>query len=101
MSMVNIGHESLADGFMAGNATIGMTEAKVSTVNFPIRKHIVIRAHADNDVGEEVIVGRPGDAVNGFRLPPGEETPPIYVDQTDKVAVVATAADQNYSWVAN
>lgn len=100
MSMVNIGQESLQDGFMAGNGTIGQTEGKVSSVNFPIRKHIVIRASAANGA-EEVIVGRPGDAVNGFRLAAGEQTPPIYVDETDKVRVVATAAGQDYSWVAN
>ncbi len=99
MSVVNIAKEALPDGFMAGHGTVGASEAAVSTVNFPIRKHIVIRAHADN--AGEVTVGRPGDAANGFILAAGEQTPPIFVDETDKVAVIASEADQNYSWVSN
>lgn len=98
MSMVNINRESLPDGFNAGNGTIGQTEGKVSSINLPINKHIVIRADAGNG-SEEIIVGTPGNAANGFRLAAGEQTPPIFVNETDKVRVVATADNQDYSWV--
>lgn len=99
MNSVNIGNESLEDGFLAGNGTVGGTETKISSVNFKIRKHVVIRADSGN--ANTVIVGRPGAASAGFILNAGEQTPPIYVDETDKVAVYGGAADQAYSWIVN
>jgi hypothetical protein len=99
MSVVQISSESLPDGFHAGHGTVGTTEAKISAVPFPIRKHLVIRAASANT--GTVFVGTPGDAANGFALAAGEQTPPIYVDSTDKVGVVGSAASQAYSWVAN
>jgi hypothetical protein len=99
MSCVNITNEALPDGFVAGNGTIGTDEAKVSEVPFPIRKHIVIRADSDND--GLIMVGTPGHAAAGFILKAGETSPPIYVDNTDKVRVVADGADQVFSWISN
>jgi hypothetical protein len=99
MSVVNIAETALADGFHAGNGTVGATEAKISAVAFPIRKHLVVRADKNNT--NTVIVGTPGDAANGFVLNAGEQTPPIYVDSTDKVRVIGGAASQSYSWVSN
>jgi hypothetical protein len=34
-------------------------------------------------------------------LKAGEKTPPIYVNETDKIAVIGGDADQAYSWIAN
>lgn len=96
---VNIAKESLPSGFMAGNGTVGTSEQVIDDKAFAIQKHIVIRADSDN--GNDIIVGRPGDAANGFILHAGETSPPIYVDDTSKVAVVGGAADQAYSWIAN
>lgn len=98
MSTVSVSKESLPD-FLAGSGTIGTTEGKLSSVNFPVRKHLVIRADAANT--NTIKVGRPGNAAGGFVLAAGEQTPPIYVDSTDKVAVVGGAANQAYSWLAN
>lgn len=99
MSTVNIAETSLPDGFLAGSGTVGTSEAKLSSVNFPVRKQLVIRADAANS--NTIIVGRPGSAASGFILAAGEQTPPLFVDETDKVAIVGGAASQNYSWVLN
>lgn len=99
MSIVNIAKVTLPDGFMAGHGTVGTTEQAVSGVNFEIRKQIVVRADGANT--STVVVGRPGDAANGFILKAGEQSPPIFVDATDKVHVVGGAAGQNYSWLSN
>ena len=99
MTTINIGKESLEDGFLTGNGTVGTSEAKISAVNFPIRKHVVIRADSGNT--NTITVGRPGAATVGYVLAAGEQTPPLYVDETDKVRVIGGAASQNFSWVAN
>jgi hypothetical protein len=99
MSMVNIGKESLEDSLLTGHGTVGTDEAKISEVNFPVAKHIVVRAASGN--GNTITVGRPGQAANGFVLAAGEQTPPMYVTETDKVRVIGGAADQDYSWIAN
>lgn len=99
MSVVNIAKESLPDGFMAGNGTVGAAEDKISPVNFPVSKHVVVRADSANT--GTVKVGRPGNAAAGFVLKAGEQSPPIYVDQTDKIGIIGSAAGQVYSWVVN
>lgn len=99
MSMVNIGRESMPDSLLTGHGTVGTSEAKISAVSFPIAKHVVIRAAAGNT--NTITVGRPGQAVNGFILAAGEQTPPIYVDETDKVRVIGGAAGQDFSYLAN
>lgn len=97
MSVVSIAKESLPE-FHAGHGTIGTSEAALSAVAFPVRKHLVIRADKANT--NSVFVGTPGDAANGFKLGAGDETPPLYVDSTDKLAIVGMAAGQNFSWLA-
>lgn len=92
-----IGKESV-DRFFAGNGTVGTAEAAISPVGLDVRKHIVVRADSGN--GNTVIVGPVGHAANGFVLNAGEQTPPIYVENTDLVAVIGGAASQNFSWIA-
>lgn len=100
MSTVNIGKESLEDGFMAGNGTAPAAETKVSAVNFPIRKHIVI--HADSANGsDDIVVGRVGQAASGFVLHAGDTSPPIYVSETDMIRVYGAAGTPAFSWIAN
>jgi hypothetical protein len=98
MSVVNIAQEALADGFNAGNDTVGQTEQQLGDA-YPVRKHIVVRAATGNT--DFVYVGRKGNAVNGFVLDGGEQTPPIYVDDVSKVFVIGGAASQTYSWISN
>lgn len=101
MSYTSINKESLPS-FAAGNGTVGTSEAllSASSVPVPVQKHIVVRASAANG-SETITVGVPGNAAAGFVLAAGEQTPPIYIDSTDKVAVVGSAAGQDYSWIGN
>lgn len=99
MSMVNIGKESLSDSLLTGNGSVGTSEDKISAVNLTVDKHVVVRADSGN--GNVIKVGRPGQAANGFILNAGEQTPPMYVNETDKVRVIGGAAAQVFSWLAN
>lgn len=92
---MDIINESVSERLKAGNGTVGTTEAKISEINWPLRKHIVIRSATDNN--STIAVGPPG--ANGFVLAAGESTPPMHVDSTDRVRVIGGAAGQNFSWL--
>lgn len=96
---VEVIKESLPDGFRAGSGTVGTTEAKISTINWPVRKHIVIRANAANS--NVIEVGPAGHAADGFILAAGETSPPMYVEETDAIGIIGGAASQAYSWMAH
>ena len=97
MNTVSIGNESIADPLMAGNGTVGTSEAPLSDPDFQVHKWIIVRADSGN--GDDIIVGRPGNAANGFILHAGESTPPMYVDNTSKIAIIGGAPAQAYSWL--
>ena len=59
-------------------------------------KGIVVRADSANS--GTIIVGNPGNAVNGFILKAGDTTPVIPVENTDNLAIVGSDAGQAYSW---
>ena len=97
--VVEIGKEAV-DRFFAGNDTVDAAEQPLNEVGLQVRKHIVVRASAA--IGSETItVGPPGHAADGFVLAAGEQTPPIYVENTDMVAVIGSDAGLAYSWIAN
>lgn len=100
MSVVHISKESVA-GFLTGHGTVDNSpEVKVTDLSLPVTKHLVIRADSGNT--KDIYVGRAGDAANGFVLHPGETSPPLYVENTDDVAIVAEDTDtQAFSWVKN
>lgn len=95
---VNIASESLPDSFRVGHGTVGLTPAKISDINWPVAKHIVIRADSGN--GNVLYVGRPEDMANAFPLAAGQEVR-VFVDETDKVNVQGGAAGQAYSFMVN
>jgi hypothetical protein len=98
MSCVNITNESVpGEPLKAGNGTVGTDEARITEIDWPIRKHVIVRAASDNT--STITVGPPGDAANGFVLAAGEQTPPMYVDDTSRVRVVGGDADQAFSWI--
>lgn len=97
--IMSIGKEAV-DSFFAGNGTVGTSPQPLHEVGVGVRKHIVVRASADNGT-ETISVGPVGRSATGFVLAAGEQTPPIYVENTDLVEVVASAASQDYSWIAN
>ncbi len=86
-------------GFMAGNGTVGTTAAPLTQQSFQIWKHVVIRASASN-TGVIIVGDGAARAAAGFILAKGEQTPPIYVDDTSKVWLVGGAAGQAYNWIA-
>jgi len=68
-------------------------------VGWPIKKYIMLRANGAN--GNVIMVGHSAaDAGDGFILSAGQQSPPIYVDNLNKVYLVGGAADQGYSWIA-
>lgn len=99
MSQVNIGREAV-DGFNASHGTVGTTPQPVQTASWPVQKHVVVRAASANS--NTVTVGPTlGGASGGFVLAAGEQTPPIYVNDVNKVFVVGGASGQDYSWISN
>lgn len=63
------------------------------------KKYVVIRANGAN--ANVITVGHSvADVGNGFILSAGQQSPPIYVDNLNKVYLVGGAADQGYSWIA-
>lgn len=99
MSQVNIGREVI-DGFNAGHGTVGTTPVPLQTASWTVNKHVVVRADSGN--GNTVTVGpTAGGASGGFVLAAGQQTPPIYVDDVNKVFVVGGASGQVYSWISN
>lgn len=93
-----IGKESV-DRFFAGHGTVGTSEAKISSVGLAVRKHIVVRSASSNGA-ETITVGPYGRAAQGFVLAAGEQTPPIYVENTDLIGVIGSAVGQDFSWIA-
>lgn len=97
MGTINLGRESSAS-FYAGNGTVGTSEAKLLSLGMPVIKHVVIRAGA---IGAETIaVGKPGRAAQGYVLAAGKETT-IYVDNTDKIRLVGSAASLPFSFLVS
>lgn len=96
---VSVGKEAV-DSFYAGNGTVGETPQPLHEVGVIVRKHVVVRADSGNG-SETISVGPPSRSASGFILAAGEQTPPIYVENTDLIEVVGSAAAQAYSWIAN
>ncbi len=94
----NIGKEA-AESFFAGNGSVGISAQPLEAVGMPVAKHVVVRADSGN--GSTIKVGPIGRSDSGFILNACEQTPPIYVDSTDKIEVIGGDADQVYSWIAN
>jgi hypothetical protein len=64
-----------------------------------VNKYVVVRANGANS-GIISIGTTAANASDGFILAAGQVSPPIYVDQLNKVYIVGGAANQNYSWIA-
>jgi len=97
---MDIQKESLPE-FIARNGSVGTTAAKLTgSVGFPVRKHVVVRADSGNASTVKVSHSEV-DAANGFILAAGQQSPPIYIDDTSKIWVLGGAAAQGFSWVAS
>lgn len=68
-------------------------------VGWEVKKYVMLRANGANS--SVIIVGdRADNAADGFILSAGQQSPPIYVDNLNKLYIVGGAADQGYSWIA-
>lgn len=94
---VSVSKESLPT-FLAGNGTVGTDSIRLSTIGYPVFKHVVVRA-ADGNTG--TIEVAPHEDGEGFLIAENEQTPPIYIDDVSKVWIKGSEADQDYNWVAN
>lgn len=97
MTPVHVINECVPGGDLRiGNGTVGASEAPLDTIEWPLRKYVVLRADAGN--GGTITVGRPGDAASGWVLAAGESTPPLPVDNTKHLAIIGSAPAQAYNW---
>ena len=68
-------------------------------VGWPVRKYVMLRANGAN--GNVIMVGHSAAAVgDGFILSAGQQSPPLHVDNLNKLYLVGGAADQGFSWIA-
>ena len=68
-------------------------------VGWPVKKYVMLRANGAN--GNVIMVGNTATgAEDGFILSAGQQSPPIHVDDLNKVYLVGGAADQGFSWIA-
>lgn len=64
-----------------------------------LKKYVMVRANGAN--GNVIMVGHSAAAVNdGFILSAGQQSPPIYVDNLNKLYLLGGAGGQGYSWIA-
>lgn len=98
MSLVNIGRESGPD-FSAGSGVVDTTPQPLGPPT-PVRKRVVVRAARSNN-GNIRLGSTAESASDGYLMENGRVSPPIYVDDVNKIFVVAEAPGQVYSWIAS
>ena len=82
-----------------GRAVAVTVNERGHAVGWPVKKYVMLRANGAN--GNVIMVGNTADnADNGFILSAGQQSPPLHVDDLNKLYIVGGAADQGYSWVA-
>ena len=82
-----------------GHALAVTVNERGHAVGWPVKKYIMLRANGAN--GNVIMVGNTADnADNGFILSAGQQSPPIYANNLNKLYLVGGAADQGYSWIA-
>lgn len=68
-------------------------------VGWPVKKYVMLRANGAN--ASVIMIGNRADnAGDGFILSAGQQSPPIYVNDVNRIYIVGGAVDQGYSWIA-
>jgi len=68
-------------------------------VGWPVKKYVMLRANGAN--ASVIMIGNTAaNAGDGFILSAGQQSPPIHVDDLNKLYIVGGAADQGYSYMA-
>jgi len=82
-----------------GHAVAVTVNERGHAVGWPVKKYVMLRANGANT--SVIMIGNTADgADDGFILSAGQQSPPIYVDQLNKLFIVGGAADQGYSYIA-
>lgn len=82
-----------------GHAVAVTVNERGHSVGWPVKKYVMLRANGAN--GNVIMVGHStAGAGDGFILSAGQQSPPIHVDNLNKLYVVGGATDQGYSWIA-
>jgi hypothetical protein len=90
-------HQPASD-FWTDAGTCNATPKRLKDGSFPLKHYVVVRANTSNT--KAICVGNSDCANTGFILAAGEQTPPLPIDNLNKVWVVSTEGDQGYSWIA-
>jgi len=82
-----------------GRAIAVSVNERGHAVGWAVKKYVMLRANGANT--SVIMIGNTAaNAGDGFILSAGQQSPPLYVDDLNKVHIVGGAADQGYSWVA-
>jgi hypothetical protein len=82
-----------------GHAVAVTVNERGHSVGWPVKKYIMLRANGAN--GNVIMVGHSAaGAGDGFLLSAGQQSPPIYVENLNKLYLVGGAGNQGYSWIA-
>ena len=81
------------------HSVVVATVARGHSVGWAVKKYVMLHADAGN--ANVIMVGHSlADVGNGFALSADQQSPPIYVDELNKVYLLGGAAGQDYSWIA-
>jgi hypothetical protein len=82
-----------------GHAIAATVNERGHAVGWEVTKYVMLRANGANT--SVIMIGHSAaEAGDGFILSASQQSPPIYVDNLNKLYVVGRAADQGYSWIA-
>jgi len=70
-----------------------------NAVGYVVKKHVTLHAATANS-GTITVGATCAGAATGFVLTPGLQSPPIYVDNVNKVYVIGSTPGQAFSWIA-
>jgi hypothetical protein len=100
VDLTGTGHAVAVAVAQAGGAAVSVAiAAPGQDVGGEVNKYVVVRANGAN-TGIILIGTTVANVGDGFILSAGQISPPIYVDQLNKVYLVGGAAGQGYSWIA-
>jgi hypothetical protein len=100
VDLAGAGHAVAVAVAQAGGAAVLVAiVASGHDVGGEVKKYVAIRANGANT--NIILIGTTVSNVgDGFILSASQISPPIYVDQLNKVYLKGGAADQGYSWIA-
>ena len=100
VDLAGTGHAVAVAVAQAGGAVVSMAiVAPGQDVGGEVNKYVVVRANGAN-TGIILIGTTVANVGDGFILSAGQVSPPIYVDQLNKLYLVGGTANQAYSWIA-